>query len=102
VLRRSGRNYTIVVSKRADRPDNARRPCGVAWLDWGEGGDGAGDPDYGLLIMRNMLVSPNFEHAIQRVERPSTEPDVMGPYFPRSVYSTVEAFEARGCAGEGR
>jgi hypothetical protein len=98
VLNRSGRNYTIVVSKRADRPENARRRCGVAWLDWGERGDGTGDPDYALLIMRNMLVSPRFERAIQRVERPTEEAAVMGRFFPRSTYSTVEEFEARGCA----
>lgn len=97
VLRRSGRNYTIAVSKRADRPANARARCGVAWLDWGERGDGAGDPDYALLIMRNMLVSPEFKRAIQRVERPTTEPQVMGRFFPRSEYSTVEEFEAQGC-----
>jgi hypothetical protein len=97
VLERSGRNYTVVVSKRADRPANARRRCGVAWLDWGERGDGAGDPDYGLLIMRNLLVSPRFTRAIQRVERPTTEPQVMGRFFPRSEYSTVEEFEARAC-----
>jgi hypothetical protein len=97
VLRRSGRRYTIAVSKRADRPTNARARCGVAWLDWGERGDGAGDPDYGLLIMRNMLVSPGFERAIQRVEQPGTEPEVMGPYFPRASYSSVAGFEARGC-----
>ncbi|MGH2988060.1 MAG: hypothetical protein ACRDLO_15440 [Solirubrobacterales bacterium] len=100
VLNRSGRDYTIVVSKRADRPENARRRCGVAWLDWGERGDGVGDPDYALLIMRNMLVAPSFERAIQRVERPSTEPQVMGRFFPRSAYSTVEEFEGRGCADE--
>jgi hypothetical protein len=97
VLHRSGRNYTIAVSKAADRPANARKKCGIAWLDWGDRGDGAGDPDYGLLIMRNMLVSPGFENAIQRVEQPGTEAEVMGPYFPRAQYSSVEDFEARGC-----
>jgi hypothetical protein len=97
VLKRSGRNYTIVVSKREDRPSNARRGCGVAWLDWGPNGDGAGDPDYGLLILRNMLVDPDFEHAIQNVQRPGEEQAVMGPYFPHSGYSTREEFEARGC-----
>ena len=100
VLRRSGRNYTVVVSKAADRPANARAKCGVAWLDWGELGDGAGDPDYGLLIMRNMLVSPGFANAIQRVEQPGTEPEVMGRYFPRAEYSSVEDFEAQGCQHE--
>jgi hypothetical protein len=47
--------------------------------------------------MRNMLVSPKFAHAIQRVARPSEEEAVMGPYFPRSDYMTREEFEARGC-----
>jgi hypothetical protein len=97
VLKRSGRNYTVVVSKRADRPENARRRCDVAWLDWGENGDGVGDPDYGLLIMRNMLVDPDFAEAIQNVPRPTEEEAVMGPYFPRSDYQTREEFEARGC-----
>jgi hypothetical protein len=71
----------------------------VAWLDWGDRGDGAGDRDYGLLIMRNMLASPNFDQAIQRVEQPGTEREVMGPFFPRSQYTTTEAFSSRGCAG---
>jgi len=93
------RRYTIAVSKRGDRPANARRRCGFGWLDWGERGDGAGDSGYGLLIMRNMLVSPSFAHAIQRVSTAGTEPDVMGDYFPRSEYSTVAEFEARGCGG---
>ena len=97
VLRRSGRNFTIVVSKPADRPANANRRCGAAWMDWGERGDGAGDPGYGLLILRNMLVSPNFAHAIQRVDQAGTEAEVMGPYFPRTGYTTVEEFESRGC-----
>ncbi len=97
VLAQSGRSYTIVVSKRADRPANARAKCGVAWLDWGEGGDGAGDPDYALLIMRNMLVDPDWDEAIQRVERPSEEAEVMKEHFPDSHYETVEEFEAEGC-----
>jgi hypothetical protein len=86
------------VSKAADRPANARAECGVAWLDWGERGDGAGNPDYGFLIMRNMLVSPDFAQAIQRVPKPGEEQAAMGPYFPRSEYTSRAAFEARGCA----
>jgi hypothetical protein len=91
------RRYTIVVSKRADRPSNARRRCGVGWLDWGERGDGVGDPDYAVLILRNMLVSPRFAAAIQNVRRAGTEPEVMGEYLPSSSYSSREEFEARGC-----
>lgn len=99
VLRRSGRDYTVVVSRASDRPPNARAACGVAWLDWGNRGDGAGDADYGLLIMRNMLASPDFARAIQRVRQPGTESEVMGPFFPRSHYTTTQAFARRGCAG---
>jgi len=99
VLNRSGRDYTVVVSRGTDRPPNARPQCGVAWLDWGSRGDGAGDRDYGLLIMRNMLASPDFARAIQRVDQPGHEREVMGPFFPRSQYTTTQAFASRGCAG---
>ncbi len=99
VLDRSGRNYTIVVSRDSDRPPNARPRCGVAWLGWGSRGDGAGDRDYGLLIMRNMLASPDFDHAIQRINQPGHEREVMGWFFPRSRYTTRAAFASRGCAG---
>jgi hypothetical protein len=97
VLERSGRDYTVAMSTAADRPRNARARCGVAWLDWGERGDGAGDPNYGLLIMRNMLVSPSYRRAIQRVPRPGAEAETMGNRFPRSHYTSTEEFEARDC-----
>jgi hypothetical protein len=91
------RRFTIVVARPADRPANARPRCGVAWLDWGERGDAAGRPDYGLLIVRNMLPATGFREAIQNVAAPGAEPAVMGDYFPRSTYTTKAAFEARGC-----
>ena len=91
------RRYTIVVSKPPDRPDNARRACGVAWLRWPLRGDGDDSPDYANLIIRNMLAASGFEHAIQNIRDPGTEEEVMGPYFPRSTYTSTAAFEARGC-----
>jgi hypothetical protein len=94
----AGRSFVIVVSRRADRPANARRRCGVAWLDWGERGDGVGDTDYGFLIMRNMLVSPGFGAAIQNVPQPGEERQVMGAYLPESTYTTTAEFEAAGCS----
>jgi len=97
VLEKSGREYTVVVSRRNDRPENARAGCGVAWLNWGNRGDGAGDRDYGLLIMRNMLVSPDFDEAIQNVPQPGQEKEVMNEHFPNSAYSTTAEFEDRGC-----
>jgi hypothetical protein len=93
-----GRRYTIVVSRKEDRPANARPACGAAWLNWGRRGDAAGRPDYGLLLMRNMLASPGFKQAIQNVQRFGDERRVMGPYFPSSAYSSTAAFEKRGCA----
>jgi hypothetical protein len=101
VLFRSGREFTVAISTRADRPANAFPRCGVSWLDWGDRGDGAGDPNYGLVILRNMLVSPDFNRAIQRVRRPGTERQVMGRYFPKSSYTTRSGFEARGCPAAG-
>jgi hypothetical protein len=47
--------------------------------------------------MRNMLVDPNWDEAIQRVERPGEEADVMHEHFPRTRYATRKKFEARGC-----
>ena len=95
-----GRAYTIVVSKPEDRPTNAVRRCGVSWLDMGDG-DGDQRSDYAALIMRNMLVSPDFAQAIQRVPEPGAEADVMGPYFPQSEYRSRAAFEGLGCPATG-
>jgi hypothetical protein len=47
--------------------------------------------------MRHLLVSRDFAQAIQRVPRPGAEQATMGPYFPRSTYTSKAAFERRGC-----
>jgi hypothetical protein len=91
------RRFEIVVSKAADRPANARRRCGVAWLQWAEAGDGAGRSDFGQLIVRNMLPAPGFEQAIQNIEDLDTERAVMGPYHPESTYESKNSYEAKGC-----
>ncbi|MEA2124029.1 MAG: hypothetical protein QOI80_811 [Solirubrobacteraceae bacterium] len=90
------RRYTIVVSKPADRPANARRRCGVSWLDIGQG-DGVDRSDYAAIVMRNMLVSDTFAEAIQRIPTPAAAETVVGPYFPHSEYSSRADFEALGC-----
>ena len=91
------RNYTIVVSKASDRPENAKAECGVAWLDWGERGDGHKDPDTGFLIVRNML-GTGFPHSVQNVSSILAAEADMGPYFPQVRYMGRADFEARGCA----
>jgi hypothetical protein len=83
--------YKIVVSTAASRPANARRACGVTWLPWGP-------QPQGLLIYRHMLPAPSFRRAIQRVEEPGREKQVLGRVYPRSRYlPDAAAFERRGC-----
>ncbi|MGW8320719.1 MAG: hypothetical protein ACWGSD_04125 [Thermodesulfobacteriota bacterium] len=88
--------YTIVVSLPEDRPQNSRSRNGVAWMEWGENGDGAGHPNDGHLILRHMLPSPDFENAIQNVELPGDEESVLGNYMPVCQYMSREEFEALG------
>jgi hypothetical protein len=94
------REYTIVVSTPADRPPNARPACGVTWLDFGQGEanpDGTGRTDYALLYLRFMDPAPGFTHAPQSITKPNTEAEVLGPYLPRTTYTSTRAFARRGC-----
>jgi hypothetical protein len=92
-----GRRYTIVTSLSSQRPSNAVKRCGVAWIPWPADGDGDGHDHDGLLIVRNMLPSPRFHHAIQDTTTPGDERAVLGPYYPVGHYTTAAAFERRGC-----
>lgn len=89
------RDYTVVVSLPEDRPVNATRRCGVAWLDWGTTGDGFARPRGGLLVLRNMLPDPSFTQAPANVTVPGTEAQVMGDYLPTGTYTSRAAFERR-------
>jgi hypothetical protein len=82
--------YTVVVTAVADRPANATRECGAAWLTWGT------SPET-LVILRHMLPDAGFAHAIQRVEKPADLQAVVGEYLPEGSHTTKEAFEVRGC-----
>ncbi len=94
----SHRRYTIVTSLPSDRPADATAACGVAWIPWPVRGDGDGHLDDGLLIVRNMLPSPGFHHAIQDTTVPGDERAVLGPYYPQGTYTTRAAFDRRhGC-----
>ncbi|MGH3356831.1 MAG: hypothetical protein ACRDOJ_13115 [Nocardioidaceae bacterium] len=87
--------FTVAVSTPEDRPANARRACGVNWLAWGARPDG-------VLIMRNQLPSPRFDHAIHDVERPGQEGRVLGSYLPRGSYTSPGHFQGRGCQAPSR
>lgn len=89
--------YTIVSSLPGDRPANARRKCGVGFIPWPANGDGAGNTDDSFLILRNMLPSPQFTHAVQNTQVPGDEEGIMGKYLPSGSYTTTAEFEQRGC-----
>lgn len=88
-------NYTIVVSTAELRPANARKECGVTWLNWGPRADS-------LLIFRNMLPSSNFHHAVQDVPDASgLEREVMGDFYPYGLHTSKAEFEALSADAKG-
>ena len=91
------RRYTIVIGPDASRPSNAKKKCGIAWLPADPAGDGAGRPDVGTLLTRNILPAKGFDQSSFDVEVPHTAAQVMGPYYPRGEYESVADFESRGC-----
>ena len=100
--------YTVVISRRQDRPSNASERCGVAWINWGDGGDGTRGPDgkplhpdSGFVLMRHLLADPGFAHAIQNVKATGTAEPVLGEYYPVPQYVSRAEFEALGCPGKG-
>ena len=94
------RNYTIVISRREDRPVNATVENGVAWLEWPPDGEGLDHPqnreDFTMLQMRIMGTNPSWKERPENVTQPGMEGEVMGPYFPRGEYTDKERFEALG------
>ncbi|MGP0047469.1 MAG: hypothetical protein ACLPZR_01290 [Solirubrobacteraceae bacterium] len=90
------RDYTIVTSLPQDRPANATLQCGVAWIPWPAQGDGDGNLNDGLLLVRNLLPDPSFTHAIQNAA-PWDVQSVLGPYYPQGAYTTTAAFQQLGC-----
>lgn len=87
------RNYVIAFSRAADRPRNAYPECGINWLPIPDDGDGLYDADQGNMMIRNMLASPSFGHAIQNVTKTGEEREVMGPYLPTGMYLVQATFE---------
>ena len=85
--------YTIVLSRKADRPRNATPQCGIAWLPMADDGDGAADNDVTVLQLRHMIGGGDFKNAVQNISSAATAAKDMGAYFPRGQYITTSAFE---------
>ncbi len=100
----ASREYTIAVSRAEDKPKNAVRFCGVAWIPWSKEGDGEEAPatneEFGMLQMRTMLPNRSFGHAAQNVVTAGTDRAVMGEYLPTVHYEKEAAsFESsQGCS----
>lgn len=96
-LRNKKRSYVIAFAKSQMRPKNATRKCGVAWLPADPDGDGAGRPDTGLLLTRNVLPSADFKKSSWSVTSPFNAKEIMGDYYPKGNYMAKKAFESHGC-----
>ena len=94
------RNYTIVYSRKEDRPANATAENGVAWLEWSPRGEGIAGPknraDFGLLMLRFIANDPDWKESPVNVTKPGMEESVMGDYYPRGEYTDKASFEANG------
>ena len=89
--------YTAVFSRPSYRPGNARPECGFTWTSTPPAGDGAGDLNLYNMWIRSALPSPNYKKFAGNILTPDTEEEVMGDYYPRGEYMSVEEFEALGC-----
>lgn len=90
-------HYAIAISTAANRPANARTECGVTWMDWGQGGDGVGNPAGGMLVYRQMLPTTDFKHSLFETRVPGDEEQALGDYFPHAHYLSKFEFDQRPC-----
>ena len=87
--------FTIAISKVEDRPRNAIKECGLAWLPIADDGDGVFDDDVAIVQFRHMLAQDDFPHSIQSVENQADTKKIMREYYPRGRYlmpNQVESF----------
>ncbi len=93
-------NYTIVYSRKEDRPANATPDNGVAWIEWSPRGEGIDGPknrtDFGMLMLRFIANNPEWKQSPNQVTEPGMEEAVMGPYYPHGEYTDKETFEKLG------
>lgn len=93
-------NYTIVYSRKEDRPKNATLENGIAWIEWSPRGEGIASPhnreDFGMLMLRIMATNPDWKERPDNVTKPGMEETVMKQYYPRGYYTKKADFEANG------
>jgi hypothetical protein len=91
---------TFVASSKQDRPKFATLENGVVWVEWSLRGDGAGNPNFGWLSIRNMLPKPGTTDNFFAFKRPGDERKVLGEHYPQLKYfKDAAAFDALGPGG---
>lgn len=85
--------FTVVISDPADRPANATAENGFLWLPWGP------YPDQ-LLLYRHMLHNPDFNEAIQNVEKGDELGQTMKDFAPVGIYCEPSVFTQSMRSGE--
>ena len=90
--------YTIVYSRKEDRPRNATQENGIAWIEWSPRGEGLDNPDnredFGMLMLRIMNTNPGWKQRPDNITKPGMEEEVMGEYLPKGNYTDKATFEA--------
>lgn len=94
-------NYTIVMSWPEDRPANATKENGVAWLDFGDGeGHYVGARIWvNTVYIRYMDPNPDWPQSPVNIPLPTPEHPgprdaaVMGEFYPRAAYLSKADFE---------
>jgi hypothetical protein len=95
-------NFTIVMSWPEDRPKNATKECGVAWIDFGDGeGHYVGARNWvNVVYFRYMVSNPDWSQSPAKIPQPTTknpvpqDAEVMQEYYPRAEYMSKADFEA--------
>lgn len=85
-------SYTYVLSSLADRPDNATKADGVAWLPY------SSRQVEQVLVFRNML-GQSFSSSVQNVPQdgdPASARSAMGAYYPQIATCVASTFAAGG------
>jgi hypothetical protein len=97
-------NFTLVMSWAEDRPKNATKKCGVAWIDFG-GGEGhyVGARNWvNFLYFRYQNMNRDWPQSPANIPIPTTEnpipqdAKVMQEFYPRAIYMSKADFEALG------
>jgi hypothetical protein len=100
--------FLIVTSLLEDKPSNlTSSKCpnnSMGFIEWSKDGDGFGiregmenNSGDGMLLVRNMLPSADFNQAVQNTSTPGDEASIMGEFLPTAEYFTKAEFEALGC-----